>query len=49
VSKDEKELTGEAHFYCTECKDEYYLVYYHGVPVLCPDCGSTKMELDEDG
>ena len=43
-----EELVGEGHFYCKDCETLSYLVYYNGVPIICPECGSTEMEYDDD-
>lgn len=43
-----KELTEGGLFYCLDCESGLYLQIYHGVPILCPECGSTKIEPEDD-
>lgn len=43
-----EELTSEGVFYCFGCDSGLYIKIYHGVPILCPECGSTDVEPDDD-
>jgi len=47
MSKTEQQMTAEASFYCNDCKEDFDLIVYHGIPVTCPECGSANVYADE--
>lgn len=42
------DLTADGLFYCNACQTGLYLQIYHGTPILCPECGSTDIEPEDD-